>query len=176
MAVRHALYFGVPLALLAVGISQVRADPLRHPHGRRTQVVALLQQGRVEESVREAEAILAAMDAQLAVERKMIDIRPTASHLAYAAELIYQRSMVQALDIDPHRPGDPKERLERIRAEKLEAIAVLEEAARLGGIYANRGFPELDEAGVRERLAHWRYEAGIGPRPTASAATALTAH
>ena len=162
-AARHALYFGLPLALMAVGIGLVHADPMRNPFGRFGRVKALQNEGRIEDSLREADSITAAMDAQLDVERHMIALRPTAAHYACTAELIYLKALLKTRFIDPHRPGDPAARAEERRREIVKAVEALEQALTLPGRLGNRADQNMTVADVHERLNHWRWEAGLSP-------------
>jgi hypothetical protein len=160
---RHLLYFGLPLVLLSVGIGLTQADPRRNPDAR--QIRVLEQQGRTQEAVRHAEAVRAALNAQLQVERQMIALRPTAAHCAFAAELVYRRSQVQQVYIDPYQPRDAGAHSRARREDIVEAIRLMEQALSLGGPLANRGFPDLDVATALERLFQWRREAGLEPIP-----------
>jgi hypothetical protein len=160
---RHFIYFGLPLALLSAGIALTQTDPGRNADAR--QIKVLQQQGQIEQGVRQAEAVRAALDAQLQVERHMIALRPTAAHCAFAAELIYRRSQVQQVYIDPYEPGDADARSRARREDILEAIWLMEQALALGGPLGNRGFPDLTPAMALERLRQWHQEAGPEPAP-----------
>jgi hypothetical protein len=162
VAGRHLLYFGLPLALLSLGIGMVQADPQRNASARR--VLELQQLGRISESIREAEAVRALLEADLQVERHMIALRPTAAHCAFAAELVHRRSDVQVY-IDRFQPGDTDARARARRQDILESIQLMEQALALGGKVANRGFPSFTAAQAQERLRQWRHEAGLEPAP-----------
>jgi hypothetical protein len=160
---RHLLYFGLPLVLLAIGIGLVQADPRRQADAQRLK--SLQKQGRVQESLRQAEAVLISLETQLQVERHMIALRPTAAHCAFAAELVYQKEQVQRTYIDPYQQGDALARAEERRREVCEAIQLMEQALSLGGRLANRGFPAYSEEDAYARLAQWRKEIGWEPPP-----------
>jgi hypothetical protein len=160
---RHALYFGLPLALAAVAIGLVQREPLRNPHGRLPRIAALKKRGQVEQSVREAQVVMAAMEAQLAVERHMLALRPTPAHYAYSADLIYLKGLVKATFVEGHQPGDPGVIDEDRRREIIRAIQAMEQALSLPGRLANRGDQQMTVESAYARLVHWRRELGLGP-------------
>jgi len=155
-AARHALYFGLPLILMGFAIVWVHRQPLRNPSGHIQRIITLRDQGKIEESIHEARIVVAAMDAQLSVERKMNDIRPTAGHFAYAADLLYWKAYLKAKVIEQDNPG----RRDEMRREIAEAVQTLERALTLPGRLAHRGDKEMTLEGANERLARWRAEAG----------------
>lgn len=133
----HLVYFGLPIAVLAISMTLVRSD-------RATSLP--LRTIREAADPGETKAAMDAINGQLDVEKRMIDLQPTASHYVYLAELTYTRSLVyHRLFARDARGATERERHER---EISKAVEALEAALQLPGPYAHREDREMHEMTV----------------------------
>jgi hypothetical protein len=156
---RHALYFGVPMAVLTCGAVSVWNGPGMNYVGHMLRAQTLQQAGQPQQAVREARVAFASMDRQLLFARRMALLQPTPAREAALALLIYNHSQYHELLL-PALAGRPltRERLALRRAHLQEAVGLLQAAVDGGGELAHPGHEKLTAVDARHLLDHWRSE------------------
>lgn len=156
----QCLYFAVPMLLLVCSYWLVQQKNLVRPLTQAFAVTKLQTAGPTDESNVQAKAAIAAMENQLQIERKMIEIRPLAKHYAYLAELTYAKSRTESkltLDLEPARFADVSD---KHRHEVLKAIAALQQALAHRGPYGHPEHQNLDRKWIEDTLLRWKLEIG----------------
>ena len=145
---RQCLYFVPAVLLLTVTFWILKEDSLRR---------APIAYAVAASTPTEAEAAISAMEAQLEVERAMIQIRPRSRHYTYQADLLYMIG-VATLEV-AEQLGTTSDSLREERRRSLaQAIGSLERALELGPPYGHAEDPKADREDVEDRLREWRLE------------------
>ncbi|MBI3464250.1 MAG: hypothetical protein HY000_14520 [Planctomycetes bacterium] len=183
-ALKHGLYFGLPLAVLTAGAWAVQKTPQGDPRRYLRRAETFYQNGRLEEALRQAGLAADGLQKQLDVQQRLVEISPTASHYAGLAEVLYGRAWCraqaeairQAMDVRkagdrPARGGaanvelaateDAVSLLRPDPAGVREAIRALERALEISGPWTNDPTkPEPDRSAPYRLLAQWYEEIG----------------
>ncbi len=157
MLLRQLLYFGVPMSVLTFGAVQAWNAPDENylPHMYQAQMYS--QQGDTAAAMQEARAAYAAMQQQLPVLQRIVELHPTSGREAQLAFLIYNQSFYVRVVL-PSAAGQQTDsataRAHRAAAET--ASDLLEQAIRRGGSLAHAGRPQLTRDDALQTLASWR--------------------
>jgi hypothetical protein len=159
IALRQAVYFGVPLTIVSAGALAVLNGPGANYVGYMMRGAVLFQEGHEEQALQQARSALASMEWQLPVEQSLTELQPTAPREAALAFLIYNRSQYAEILI-PTLTGQQvgAERAARHRASVAAAIGLLEQALRRGGSIGHSGREEMRREDAYKTLASWRKE------------------
>ncbi len=170
---RHGLYFALPMGLLTLGAWATWRDPAGDPVALKNRVEGLARAGRIDDGLHAARQAIVAIDRQVAVERAILRVRPTANHYAALGYLLYDRaSFAQALaEAEGQRPESA--RLAAYRAQVAEAAEALERAAEAPGAIDCRFRRDLTRPMARATAARWRSVA-VGATATAPAVAGPT--
>ena len=145
---RQCLYFVPAVLLLTLTFWILKEDSLRR---------APIAYAVAASTPTEAEAAISAMEAQLEVERAMIQIRPRSKHYTYQADLLYMIG-VATLEV-AEQLGTTSDSLREERRRSLaQAIGSLERALELGPPYGHAEDPKQGREDVEDRLREWRLE------------------
>ena len=159
VALKQLAYFGLPLGMLSVGAVSVwqaaHDDYLAHL----LQAQQFSQAGQTVGAASEAQSAFALMNEQLPIERRMVELHPSADRQTKLALLIYNQSRLEHLVLPmlAHRAVDASalaEHRERVR----EAANWLRLAIDSGESLAHAGRPQMNTEGGRRLLAAWLRE------------------
>lgn len=156
---RQLAYFGIPLGALSIGAVSVwqgaQGDYLAHL----LQAQRHSQAGQAQQASSEAQSAFALMNEQLPIERRMVELRPSADREAKLALLIYNQSRLEHLVLPTlaHRTPDAAGLAEH-REHVREAVNWLRRAIDSGEPLAHAGRPQMNADGGRRLLAAWLRE------------------
>lgn len=159
VALRQLAYFGIPLGVLSVGAVSVwqgaQSDYLAHL----LQAQKLSQSGQANGAASEARSAFALMNGQLPIERRLVELHPSADRQAKLALLIYNQSRLEHLVLPTlaHRSPDASGLAEH-REHVREAANWLQLALDSGDPIAHAGRPQMNADGGRRLLAAWLRE------------------
>jgi hypothetical protein len=159
VTLRQLAYFGLPLTALSVGAWSVwqdtQGDYLQHL----LQAQKFSQAGRASEAASEAQSAFALMNQQLPIERRMVELRPSADREAKLALLIYNQSRLEHLVLPSlaHRKPEASAIAEH-RERTREATSWLRKAIDSGQPLAHAGRPQMNAEGAQRLLAAWLRE------------------
>ena len=157
---KHTVYFGLPIAFLALSFVLVSATTTRTPLQELRRAVEARGPSSTDQRQSELARAVAAADRQLEIERRMLEIRPRAKHYAYLAQLTYWRSLAQKALASNKDPASVLE--ERRSAELQHAIAAQEKALEYPGPYSHREAKSLTREAMEQIIAKWRRESESG--------------
>jgi len=157
VVLRHALYFGVPMAVLTFGAVSVwsHQNPSYVEHMYRAQKLDV--QGRAADAAQEARLAFSAMQQQLPYARRLAELQPTSSREAELAFLVYNHSRYAHLVIpalDGRDAGVNEAAVYRAGVE--EAMRILQRAAARGGSLGHPGREAMTVDDTRRVLESWK--------------------
>jgi hypothetical protein len=152
---KQFLYFGPPILFCFVTYALATRQRAVPPIQQAEQAVQMRAQGLQQASREKAQQALAAIDQQLAIEQKMIDVRPRAWHYTYVADLLYVRSRTRRLVIEG---TDGRTLGEEDRRDLREACAALENSLNFPPPYGFFAGREMSREDIQEALAQLRWE------------------
>jgi hypothetical protein len=157
VVLRHALYFGVPMAVLTFGAVSVwshqNASYVEHMY--RAQKLDV--QGRAADAAQEARLAFSTMQQQLPYARRLAELQPTSSREAELAFLVYNHSRYAHLVIpalDGRDAGVNEAAVYRAGVE--EAMRILQRAAARGGSLGHPGREAMTVDDTRRVLESWK--------------------
>jgi hypothetical protein len=156
---RHALYFGVPMAVLTFGAVSVwshhDASYVEHMY----RAHDLDAQGLGADAAHEGRLAFTAMEQQLPYARRLAELQPTSSREAELAFLIYNHARYAHLVIpalNGRQAGESENETASYRAAVEEAIHVLQNAADRGGSLAHLGREGMTVEDARSVIEGWQ--------------------
>jgi hypothetical protein len=157
MLLRHALYFGVPMAVLTFGAVHVWAAPgtsyLQHMYEAQT----LSQQGEAAAAQRAAEHAYAEMNEQAPVLSRIVELHPVANREAELAYLIYNQSFYGHVVLPTVTGKQPDASdVQAYRQAAANASDLLERAITRGAPLGHAGRERLTNDDAVRTLASWR--------------------
>lgn len=156
---RQCMYFGLPIAGLTILTQTAWRQPPEDYHVHMRRANAANKAGRRDETRKEVETTLVAMERELPIATKIAELKPSSANSAALAFLIYwhaqyREKVVPELDEQapsPERQSELADQIER-------AVQELERAVALAGPLGHPGRESLtaEDAGVA--LRRWRGE------------------
>jgi hypothetical protein len=161
MLFRQLAYFGVPMAVLTFGAVSVWSAPVSGYLDHMLRAQSLGQQGAMVEAGAEAQRAFAAMETELPLTTRLVEIDPSSSHRAQLAFLIYNRSYYANVVL-PQLEGRAAQAdaIAAHRQAAAQAAEQLELALERGGSLQHPGRDEFSQADAERMVASWRRMAG----------------
>ena len=156
---RHALYFGVPMAVLTFGAVSVWAHRGASYVEHMYRANDLGTQGLAADAAHEGRLAFTAMEQQLPYVRRLAELQPTSSREAELAFLIYNHARYAYLVIpalDGSQPSAREHETGAYRAGIEEAIRVLQHAADRGGSLGHFGREGMTVEDARGVIENWK--------------------
>lgn len=157
MLARQLLYFGVPMLVLTMGAVSVWRTPTPSSVEHMYRAQALSEQGDTAAAIAEAGLAQAAMERELAIARKLVQLDPSAPRQAELAFLVYNRSYYAnvVLPASAGRGAGPAQ-LQAFHRDVDRAIDLMQRALRQGSSLAHAGRPQFSPEDAAQTLNAWR--------------------
>lgn len=156
---RQCIYFGLPIAGLTILTQTVWRQPVDDYHVHMKWANAANQSGRVDETRKEVELTLVAMERELPIATKIAELKPSSTNSAALSFLIYWHAQYREKVIPELAGRKPAPEQQSDLANQIErAVQELEHAIALGGPLAHPGRENLTAADAAVALRRWRGE------------------
>jgi hypothetical protein len=159
MLSRQLLYFGVPLGILTFGAMSVLQGDKSNYVQHMNHAQQLSQQGNASGAAEAARHAYARMQADLPFAAKLAELKPTSSHEAELAFLMYNESLYENVvmpQLAGMRSTPAQQALHRSRV--TQASELLMSAVYRGGDLAHPGHESLDGDQATEIALSWQHQ------------------